>query len=317
MHGRKAGPGAVVSLDLPALRDAVERHGIVVRILVVSVAGSVPRGAGTSMLVWDGGEDGTIGGGALENQALREARRMLTSPAPLFVRTVPLGPALGQCCGGSVTLAWERFDAAGLPRALPFARPLAGTASPRPKVEPAPGSAPVLRDGWLVEPAPAPGGPLWVWGAGHVGRAVVSVLAPWPGVAVTWVDLGPDRFPAAAPPGVTVLPAAEPASLVPYAPTHADHLVLTRSHELDLALCHALLLHGFSSLGLIGSRTKIARFRSRLGQLGHPPARIARIACPIGDPSLGKHPQAIAVGVAAALIRAAGTGEARERDAAG
>jgi xanthine dehydrogenase accessory factor len=131
------------------------------------------------------------------------------------------------------------------------------------------------------------------------------------------VDLGPDRFPAAVPAGVTPLPASEPAALVRYAPRDADHLVLTRSHELDLQLCHALLGHGFASLGLIGSQTKWARFRSRLGQLGHPAAQIARIACPLGDPSLGKHPQAIAVGVAAALIRAGTTENARERDAAG
>lgn len=306
-----------MSLDLPALRAAVERYGAVVRILVVAVAGSVPREAGTSMLVWDGGEEGTIGGGELENQAVREARAMLEGGAPRL-RAVPLGPALGQCCGGSVTLAWERFDERSLPPSLPHARPVAATAGPRPPAGPAPGSPPQVRDGWLLEAAPAPGRPLWVWGAGHVGRAIVGVLAPWPGVAITWVDLAPDRFPAQVPPGVSVLPAAEPPALVPFAPRGADHLVLTRSHDLDLALCHALLHHGFASLGLIGSQTKLARFRSRLGQLGHSPAQISRIACPIGDPSLGKHPQAIAVGVAAALIRAAGTGtKARERDAAG
>jgi xanthine dehydrogenase accessory factor len=136
-------------------------------------------------------------------------------------------------------------------------------------------------------------------------------------VAITWVDLGPDRFPARVPEGVTALPAAEPAALVRFAPPSADHLVLTRSHELDLQLCHALLAHGFASLGLIGSSTKMARFRSRLGALGHTAAQIARIACPIGDPSLGKHPQAIAVGVAAALIRADTGEKSRERDAAG
>ncbi|WP_210527082.1 xanthine dehydrogenase accessory protein XdhC [Rubellimicrobium arenae] len=308
-----------MSLDPASLQGAVAAQGRVVRILVVTVAGSVPRDAGTSMLVWEGGEEGTIGGGELENQAVREARLMLAAghPEP-FLRTVPLGPALGQCCGGSVTLAWERFDAGTLPDALPYARRLSGTASPCPSVELAPGSRPLVRDGWLIEAAPAPGRPLWVWGAGHVGRAIVNVLAPWPGVAITWVDLGPDRFPAAVPAGVTILPAAEPAALVRYAPVESDHLVLTRSHELDLQLCHALLVHGFASLGLIGSATKMARFRSRLGSLGHTAAQISRIACPIGDPSLGKHPQAIAVGVAAALIRAMETGGQRqERDATG
>ena len=307
-----------MSLDLPALREAVAAHGRVVRILVVTVAGSVPRDAGTSMLVWDGGEDGTIGGGELENRAVREARAMLVGEPGPFLRTVPLGPALGQCCGGAVTLAWERFDAATLPDTLPHARPLAGASGARPPVELRPGARPVVRDGWLIEAGPAPGRPLWVWGAGHVGRAIVNVLAPWPGVALTWVDLGPDRFPASVPAGVTALPAAEPPALVRFAPRDADHLVLTRSHELDLQLCHALLHHGFASLGLIGSATKMGRFRSRLTGLGHTAAQISRIACPIGDPSLGKHPQAIAVGVAAALIKAAGTsGQRQDKDATG
>jgi xanthine dehydrogenase accessory factor len=108
------------------------------------------------------------------------------------------------------------------------------------------------------------------------------------------------------PAGVAAVPAAEPAALVPFAPRDADHLVLTRSHAVDLALCDALLRHGFASLGLIGSLTKRARFHARLRALGHDAAQISRIACPIGDPALGKHPQAIAVGVAAALLRAPG-----------
>lgn len=306
-----------MSLDLPPLEEAVTAHGVVVRVLVVAVAGSVPREAGASMLVWQGGEDGTIGGGELEIRAVREARGMLAAPAGPFVRTVPLGPALGQCCGGSVTVAWERFDLGNLPTAVPYLRPLAGISAPPPRLAPDPGTPPQVRDGWLVEAGPAPGRPLWVWGAGHVGRAIVGVLAPWPGVAVTWVDLSPERFPEVVPKGVTAVPAAEPAALAPFAPVEADHLVLTRSHELDLALCHALLGRGFASLGLIGSRTKLARFRSRLLALGHAPAQIARIACPIGDPRLGKHPQAIAVGVAAALIRGASHENPWERDAAG
>jgi xanthine dehydrogenase accessory factor len=89
---------------------------------------------------------------------------------------------------------------------------------------------------------------------------------------------------------------------VRYAPKKADHLILTYSHEIDLDLCHRLLGHGFRSAGLIGSRTKWARFRKRLAALGHAPAAIERITCPIGTPALGKHPQAIAIGVAAAML---------------
>jgi xanthine dehydrogenase accessory factor len=95
---------------------------------------------------------------------------------------------------------------------------------------------------------------------------------------------------------------AVPEAAVALAPVEAEHLVLTYSHALDLALCDALLRRGFGALGLIGSATKWARFRSRLAALGHGAEAIARIDCPIGNPALGKHPQAIAVGVAADLL---------------
>lgn len=144
-----------------------------------------------------------------------------------------------------------------------------------------------------------PARPLWIYGAGHVGRALVNVMAPLPDFEITWVDTGPERFPET---DVTTLVAKDPALIVKHALTNADHLILTYSHEIDLALCHALLNHDFHSAGLIGSATKWARFRSRLAALGHTPAQISRIACPIGDPALGKHPAAIALGVATAMI---------------
>jgi xanthine dehydrogenase accessory factor len=121
---------------------------------------------------------------------------------------------------------------------------------------------------------------------------------------VTWVDVAAERFPGVVPEGVTVVPASDPALVADHAPLGAEHLVLTFSHALDLELCHRLLNRGFKGLGLIGSATKWGRFRSRLKGLGHSGEAVARIRCPIGDPSLGKHPQAIAVGVVAELLRA-------------
>jgi xanthine dehydrogenase accessory factor len=122
-------------------------------------------------------------------------------------------------------------------------------------------------------------------------------------VAITWVDIAADRFPETVPPNVTLLIASDPAQAVAQAPRDAEHLIVTFSHALDLDLCHRLLVHGFAACGLIGSATKWARFRSRLAALGHTATAIARIDCPIGDPALGKHPQAIAVGVATAFLR--------------
>lgn len=311
--------------DLGALQAAVAAQGRVARLVVAAVAGSAPREVGAAMLVWPGGSIGTIGGGALEWAAMARARGMLAAGGARLDREA-LGPGLGQCCGGSVVVLTEVYgmaEVAALAGREVIARSVqAGAVLPlavqrllaRARgqgVAPAPG----LVQGWMVEPVAPPARALWVWGAGHVGRAVVAVLTPLPGFAITWVDVAMSRFPGSVSDGVTVLPATDPAALVAHAPTGAGHLVLTYSHALDLELCHRLLLHGFDSLGLIGSATKWARFRARLRDLGHSDAAVGRITCPIGNPGFGKHPQAIAIGVAAELLarttaRSAGTGKA-------
>lgn len=297
-------------IDLAGLSAAIAAHGRVARVVIAAHDGSSPREPGAAMLVWQGGQSGTIGGGALEFAAASDARDRLSNGRTRVTR-VPLGPALGQCCGGAVTLVTEVFDAATLPlpQAGVLARATDGSAMPlavRRLLDRARGQGALpavqLVQGWLVEPVAQPSRELWIWGAGHVGRALVSVLAPLPALRITWVDVAPDRFPDTLPAGVTALPAADPLLLVPHAPRRAEHLILTYSHALDLDLCHRLLDHGFAGAGLIGSSTKWARFRSRLAALGHSPQAISRITCPIGDPGLGKHPQAIAIGVATALL---------------
>jgi xanthine dehydrogenase accessory factor len=302
-----------MGFDLAELDRAVARHGRVVRVVIAQVRGSSPREVGAAMLVWAEGQSGTIGGGALEHQATEAARTMLATGAAARLTRHALGPDLGQCCGGAVQLLAEVYDAGKLVdlQALEvIARPvITGAQMPltvqrvltRARGQ---GDAPPVQliDGWMIEPLDRATLPLWIWGAGHVGRALVAVMAPLPDLAITWVDTGPERFPDTIPAQVTALPAFDPARLVPHAPMGAHHLILTYSHALDLALCHALLDHGFASAGLIGSATKWARFRSRLGDLGHSPSQIARIRCPIGTPSLGKHPQAIAIGVASSLL---------------
>jgi xanthine dehydrogenase accessory factor len=306
-----------MGLDLDELAAAVARHGSVARVVVAEVRGSAPREPGAAMLVWHDGQAGTIGGGALEWEAAARARVLLAegTAAGARIDRLPLGPMLGQCCGGAVTLVTEVWDEAALrsvaPEAGVAARPVAGAAPAMPlavrrrlraaRAEGATGG-PALIAGWMVEPLTAPGRPLWIWGAGHVGRALVKVMAPLPDVSLTWVDTAVARFPEAIPGGVTRLVAADPVTLVRHAPADARHIILTFSHTLDLALCHALLGRGFASCGLIGSRSKWSRFRSRLAALGHPPEAVERIACPIGTPALGKHPQAIAISVAAALL---------------
>lgn len=286
--------------------------GPVARVVVAETKGSVPREVGAAMLVTDTGVEGTIGGGALEFAAIARARSALADGRDRLDRQ-PLGPALGQCCGGAVAVLTEIWDAARVGRVAGdiVVRPLPGEASAMPLCvrhllararsegrQPSPG----VVDGWMIEPVARPEREIWVWGAGHVGRALVGVLAPLPGLSIFWADSDRSRFPDAVPAGVEVAISTNPADLVTLSGPFAEHFVLTYSHALDLEICHRILGRPFRWLGLIGSATKRARFRSRLAALGHGAAQIDRIDCPIGDPALGKHPQAIAVGVAAGVI---------------
>jgi xanthine dehydrogenase accessory factor len=309
-----------MSFDVAALETAISVHGAVARVVVAETRGSVPREVGAAMVVWADGQSGTIGGGALEWEAAARARAVLAGGADRIDR-IALGPGVGQCCGGAVTLLTERWDEARLRQVggAVAARPVPGRPETQPlsvrrRLQAARGEgqapAPGLVEGWMVEPVSGARREVWIWGAGHVGRAIVGVLAPLPDIAVIWIDTDAARFPDAIPEGVTRLVTADPAAAAAHAPLAAEHYVLTYSHALDLALCHALLTRGFARCGLIGSATKRARFRRRLAELGHAENAIARIRCPIGDPALGKHPQAIAVGVATELLapRAAGVG---------
>lgn len=299
-----------MSFDRDALSAAIAARGRVARVVVVSALGSTPREAGTSFLVWQGGQSGTIGGGALELQAAERAREALGTGDRLD--KVSLGPDIGQCCGGAVTLLTEIWDAARLAGVTgPVVRAMPGFSGDMPlkvanRLRAARnGARPLVFEavqGWLIEPLTAPGRELWIWGAGHVGRAIVDVMRPLPGLRIVWTDTGAERFPAV-PEGVEARVAEDLAGLVAEAPLSARHLIVTYSHALDLELCHRLLRHGFDRCGLIGSETKWARFRSRLAALGHSAQSIGRIDCPIGDPALGKHPQAIAIGVAGAFLR--------------
>lgn len=242
-----------------------------ITIQITRTAGSAPRDAGTQMQVFADHITGTIGGGALEWEAMAHARKMLIAGKTNDSQTIPLGPNLGQCCGGSVQLSYRANNAI---------------------------SSPPTRN-------------IWIYGAGHVGTALVNALAPLPDLAITWVDARATAYPATLPANVIALPAALPAIAAKHAPSDAEHLILTHDHDTDLAICHALLSLPFGSIGLIGSATKWARFKSRLGALGHTPTAIDQIACPIGDPSYGKHPAQIAISVAVAMIFPAST---RQKD---
>ena len=264
-----------MSADLHAVAAgwlAAGQAGVVVE--VVKTAGSVPREAGTRMLVSATQAIGTIGGGHLELMAIATARTLLAQ-VPGFEpvdRHYPRGPALGQCCGGAVTLRFARLAHAAV-RAWPLAAPR-----------------------FLLQ----------LYGAGHVGRAIVQLLAGIP-CQVQWIDEREDEFPADAtlPPHIEKVCVAPVEAEVDIAPANACYLVLTHRHDLDMRIAEAILRRGdFRYLGLIGSRTKRARFLHRYEERGIPAATLGRMTCPIGVPGIeGKEPEVIAVAVVAQLLQ--------------
>ncbi len=301
-----------MSFRLAEITNSVSAHGNVVRVLVTGTKGSAPRDAGATMLVWHNGQSGTIGGGALEYQATKRAREMLDAGPQAAHTTQPLGPALGQCCGGSVTLVYERFnvDNLSLPNTRIFVRPVDANANSsvpallQRRINAAQNTpiAPTLTTGWLAESVNRAATPVWIFGAGHVGRALAQTLAPLPDFDITLIDTEAARMPEYLPDNITTLTAQNMAALVKHAPDNAHHFIMTMDHAIDLEICHQLLNRRFAYAGLIGSKTKWARFGTRLKNLGHTQPDIARITCPIGDPALGKEPQAIAVGITHGLL---------------
>jgi xanthine dehydrogenase accessory factor len=260
----------------PILHSLLARAEPAVVVSVAAVKGSAPREAGTHMIVTAKGSHGTIGGGSLEWEATLRARALLESDAESATMKLPLGPELGQCCGGFVSLQLQRADEALC------AELEAMEAREREKL-------------------PA----VLLFGAGHVGKALARALAPLP-LRVRWIDGRADAFPDPAIPGPEVVVTERLLDEIDAAPPGAVYLVLTHSHALDSMICAAALQRGdFAYLGLIGSRTKRAQFERGFRDLEIPQERIARLVCPIGGGRVrDKRPAVIAALVAAELLEA-------------
>jgi len=244
---------------------------------ITRVKGSVPREDGTRMLVSAAKVAGTIGGGHLEWQAIARAQAALKEaggqPLAAWDWPVTLGPSLGQCCGGALTLRFFPLDSGSL-------------------------------TGWAAEP---PRFHLQLHGAGHVGRAIVKLLADLPCEAL-WVDEREDGFPAMPLPAhLRCCASAQPEEEVADAPAGAFFLVMTHSHALDFRICEAVLRRGdFGFLGLIGSASKKAGFLRRWRERGLSDAQLDRLVSPVGMPGIeGKAPEIIAVAVVAQLLQLA------------
>jgi xanthine dehydrogenase accessory factor len=278
----------------PHIAKTLETHGTCAMISVVKVEGSAPREAGARIVVTPLGFHGTIGGGTLEWHAIAKAQALLGKPAQHKLSSHSLGPDLGQCCGGRVQLVTEVFARSDLPEAKAFAaREAQGT---------------FTFTGRILEPDFAEqfgdsNRKLYLFGAGHVGRALVLALAPLP-FDVIWIDPREGAFPSVAPSNVATIQSKNPAAEIAGAPSDSFALVMTHSHPLDLEIIDAVLRNAnFAYAGLIGSVTKRARFSKRLREGGVPDENISALVCPIGISSVrSKYPAAIAAATVAQLL---------------
>lgn len=259
---------------IAAARGALTAGVPVCIVQVAEAVGSTPREAGATMLVFADTALDTIGGGALEQDAMIRARTLLANGANAARMEITLGPEADQCCGGRVVLTLKRLNEEQMGE-LETAYAALRTRFPT----------------------------LLLFGAGHVGRALATALSPLP-LNIRWIEARADAFPACVPPFVTTILAPLLLDEVARAPRAAAMLVVTHSHALDYLLCEAALQRGdFAYLGLIGSKSKKARFLHDLRDGGLAPDILAQLVCPIGGTRVpDKRPEVIAALTAAEVL---------------
>ncbi|NUU01236.1 xanthine dehydrogenase accessory protein XdhC [Herbaspirillum robiniae] len=284
-----------------------------------------------------------IARGMLEAAGKEPGQQQGQLPAQRRLERIALGPSLGQCCGGVVFLTFERIDQAAVQtwkeleshwrsgtdiwRALPLdnAEPVQLYETDGEACDlngPDNGlHATLFRDvrktyvtrdaygrRWLLDLCRAHQPQVVLFGAGHVGAAIVKVLSNLP-CRVLWVDEREDMFPEQLPPQITVEATDVPNAAVDMAEPGAYYLVMTHSHALDQQLTERILkrdaAHGdVGWFGLIGSYTKRKQFEHRLTDRGYTQEQLNRMTCPIGIPGIyGKEPASIAIAVVAQLMQ--------------
>lgn len=261
------------------LTGFLNRAGAVALVRVASAKGSTPREAGTWMLVSRDAIFGTIGGGQLEYMAIDKARSVFSEPDSAITLDIPLGPEIGQCCGGRVEVSIVCVDAAMRSKLISDAE----------------------RDDARLPH-------VYIFGGGHVGHALAAALSLLPVKALV-IETRADEL-KDLPEGVETLLTPMPEEVVREAPTGSAFLILTHDHALDfLIVAEALKRTDAAYIGMIGSKTKKATFKSwYLKAAGGTEQAFARLISPIGgDAVRDKRPSVIAA-LAAAEVMAAFAG---------
>ncbi len=273
--------GISMTSRLAQLTRFLASNGQAIFCELASVRGSSPREQGTFMLVGRSNIFGTIGGGALEYLVIEHARRLIADGQAEAVMDVPLGPEIGQCCGGRVEVALHYADAR---RREDLTALVAAEDDALPHV--------------------------YVFGAGNVGRALAHILSILP-VRLEVVDTRREEL-ALLPHGIVSRAVAMPEAVVRSAPEGSSFVILTHDHALDFLLGQEALARSDAPyIGMVGSRTKRARFASWFAAEGGDPEALERLICPIGQQGLGdKRPEVIAAIAAAEIMVHIGRREA-------
>jgi xanthine dehydrogenase accessory factor len=257
----------------PDIQHFLEQHAQLALVRIEKVEGSAPREAGAWMLVAAEDSFGTIGGGQLEYMAIDEARAVLKNQRGNRILHIPLGPGIGQCCGGNVEVSIEvlnnkgRRDIAQIQRVYIAARPV-----------------------------------VYVFGAGHVGRALIAALALLP-VRPVMIDTRATEM-SLVPESVEKYLVPLPEEVVRNAQPASAFVVLTHDHSLDFLITREALKRGDAGyVGMIGSKTKRAVFERWCRGFCDSNIKLDAMVCPIGvTDSNDKRPQVIAAFIAAEVI---------------
>ncbi|WP_085899220.1 xanthine dehydrogenase accessory protein XdhC [Kiloniella majae] len=294
----------------------LEDTGCCAMVTMTEVLGSAPREAGTRMIIRpDGGFHGTIGGGTLEWHVQAEAQKLMRNPKALLnFSQHALGPELGQCCGGAVKLLIEVFtkeqlhevkELAAQEETGPFSTQGHFTADRviREVINKTHNKLSFDANGDILENFGEKKRQVYLYGAGHIGRALMLNIAALP-FDLVWIDSRHNALPSVTAGNVEKIYTPTPVETLATAPDGAFIVIMTHSHSLDLDLVNAALAaERFAYVGVIGSDTKKARFKSRLKSFGMEKTNVEKLICPIGiDGIKSKHPAAIAASVTAELL---------------
>ncbi|MDH7801619.1 MULTISPECIES: xanthine dehydrogenase accessory protein XdhC [unclassified Rhizobium] len=270
---------------MTSLSSFLAQYPAAILVEIESVKGSSPREAGTFMLVSQNGLWETIGGGQFEYMAIDHARAMLRTGATEDHLDIPLGPEIGQCCGGRTLLRFRLITAE-----------IAAALEARLKGE--------------AEQQPA----IFIFGAGHVGKALAQALSLLP-LTLTVVETRENEL-HDLPQEVTSVLTPMPEALVAKIPANGAAIIVTHDHALDFLIAReALARDDLAYVGMIGSKTKRATFAHWLEREGEPPSRLEKLVLPIGGNGVrDKRPAIIAALVAAELLQAFSAAETRRNE---